>query len=198
MDVEFNMGSGSQAKQQQSSSSSSMSGGFSFGSTPSSSSSSASSSSGFGWNFGTSSNTSSNDSIFSTNNFASSFMTVSTSSTMSSGSSSSSTTIKKEAEKDALCRNCGKNWTKGQYSAPGQCRECSGVALESPCCLCDGRCGKKWRRSVQESNESHIAVFIGSCNLSQMQRSGINNKQWQLLEDDMDLVAESFCSMVHT
>lgn len=71
----------------------------------------------------------------------------------------------------ASCVSCGANWSEGKFS-PG-CPECGGGALDAPCLICGGRCGSRWQRAVQDSNDSRLAHFHGQCGLPQAEQRAI-------------------------
>lgn len=74
----------------------------------------------------------------------------------------------------ATCTTCGADWTAGVFA--GTCGECGGGALEVSCPACLGLCGQRWRRAVTDSNDSHGAVWIGCCALTD--DNGINMDWW--------------------
>jgi hypothetical protein len=61
------------------------------------------------------------------------------------------------------CWTCGADWTAGASTA--ECPECGGGALEIPCPCCRGRCGRKWKKAVMDSNDFATAHWHGRCGL---------------------------------
>ena len=43
---------------------------------------------------------------------------------------------------------CSSCWYEGDYGSPN-CVECGGYALERPCPICNGRCGRLWKRDIE-------------------------------------------------
>lgn len=66
------------------------------------------------------------------------------------------------------------------------CGECGGGALEAPCPVCLGLCGRVWRRAVADSNDTKSAVWVGRCLLPDL---GGPSMEWWLDEAAMpDLI----------
>ena len=61
----------------------------------------------------------------------------------------------------ARCEHCGADWSTGQTNA--DCRCCDGHALTRPCLVCGGRCKAVWTRSIQDSNDTGEAHWVGAC-----------------------------------
>jgi hypothetical protein len=72
-------------------------------------------------------------------------------------------------EMDFSCTDCGATWSRGQWSA--SCRQCGGGALEIACPLCQGRCGRKWKRSVVDSWDYRQAYWGGVCGFRSFSKS---------------------------
>jgi len=64
---------------------------------------------------------------------------------------------------DWSCQSCGAHWSEGAYSQ--DCKECGGGAMERPCFVCNGECGRMWSRAPIDSQDSHEAHWIGSCGM---------------------------------
>src|SRR5581483_7936544 len=62
---------------------------------------------------------------------------------------------------DVFCRNCGANWSQGQWSL--ECPQCGGGALEMACPICDGTCGQRLVRAIVDSQDYNRAHWIGGC-----------------------------------
>jgi hypothetical protein len=62
---------------------------------------------------------------------------------------------------DFYCRNCGANWSQGQFSV--DCQQCGGEALEVPCLMCDGTCGRRFDRAIVDSQDYNKAHWVGHC-----------------------------------
>jgi hypothetical protein len=45
------------------------------------------------------------------------------------------------------------------------CLECDGGALDHDCFICQGRCGARWQRSIDDSWFYGLACLSGNCNL---------------------------------
>lgn len=61
----------------------------------------------------------------------------------------------------AICSSCGALWSDRAFTEG--CEECGGGAMQRPCPLCSGTCGKYWRRAVIDSNTTKTAHWIGYC-----------------------------------
>jgi len=64
----------------------------------------------------------------------------------------------------ADCPTCGSSWTEGLYGP--ECDTCGGGAMDRPCPVCGGICGRVWRRAVMDSQDSGLAHWIGHCGLA--------------------------------
>jgi hypothetical protein len=57
------------------------------------------------------------------------------------------------------CFTCKAIWSRGEFTA--DCRECDGGAMDTPCPICEGRCGNKWVRAVDDSHEYGRGTWVG-------------------------------------
>jgi len=66
------------------------------------------------------------------------------------------------------CFSCGVSWQDEHVSL--DCSECGGYSLSRPCPLCDGKCGRQWKRDLAASHTLAKANWNGVCSLNLMQK----------------------------
>jgi O-acetyl-ADP-ribose deacetylase (regulator of RNase III) len=64
------------------------------------------------------------------------------------------------------CYTCGANWSDGNYRT--DCQECDGGALQRPCLICGGDCGRLWQRAISDSHDAGLGHWAGSCGLKNL------------------------------
>jgi O-acetyl-ADP-ribose deacetylase (regulator of RNase III) len=65
--------------------------------------------------------------------------------------------------KEHRCYSCGADWSAGEFGT--DCRECDGGALQRPCPICGGECGRLWQRAISDSHDAALGHWAGSCAL---------------------------------
>lgn len=65
------------------------------------------------------------------------------------------------------CFSCGVSWQDQHVSL--DCSECGGYSLSRPCPLCEGQCGRQWKRDLAASHSLAKANWNGVCSLNRKQ-----------------------------
>lgn len=79
----------------------------------------------------------------------------------------------KATERVHRCGTCEANWSAGQFSE--HCRECDGGALQRPCLICGGECGRLWQRAISDSHDMALGHWAGSCALKKLTRAALSS-----------------------
>lgn len=75
----------------------------------------------------------------------------------------------------ARCTRCDADWSAGALTI--DCPQCGGGALDHACLHCGGRCGARWARVVDTSQETGEATWIGGCALPATEREAALREQ---------------------
>src|SRR5687768_1682547 len=63
----------------------------------------------------------------------------------------------------SFCSQCDARWADGEFNE--DCCECGGGALECACPICNGQCGSRWVRAIEDSHLEKVAHWYGCCAL---------------------------------